>query len=125
MEILAGDVDLGGLIVQRVGRIQLGEVLCADVEGGRAGAVDRSDEDGDVLMVGQVGGGAHGEDAGELDAQIVPVADLIAHLDLDGVAGAGAAAAQHGSSAQSGGGSAGALEEGAAGNLIGHGCVPP
>ena len=94
-------------------------------QGGRAGAVDRSDEDGDVLMVGQVGGGAHGEDAGELDAQIVPVADLIAHLDFDGVAGAGAAAAQHGSSAQSGGGSAGALEEGAAGNFIGHGCVPP
>ena len=60
-----------------------------------------------------------------VDAQIVPVADLVAHLDFDGVAGAGAAAAQHGSSAQSCCGGTGTLEEGAAGNFIGHGCVPP
>ena len=32
------------------------------------------------------------KDAGELDAQIVPVADLVADLDFDGVAGAGTAA---------------------------------
>ena len=31
-------------------------------------------------MVGQVGGVGHGKDAGELDAQIVPVADLVACL---------------------------------------------
>ena len=76
-------------------------------------------------MIGQVGGVGHGKDAGELDAQIVPVADLVADLDFDGVAGAGAAAAQHGSSAQSCCGGTGTLEEGAAGNFIGHGCVPP
>ena len=75
--------------------------------------------------IGQVGGVGHGKDAGELDAQIVPVADLVADLDFDGVTGAGTAAAQHGSSAQSCCGGTGTLEEGAAGNFIGHGCVPP
>ena len=37
------------------------------------------------VKVGSVG---HGKDTGELDTQIVPVADLVADLDFDGVAGA-------------------------------------
>ena len=59
--------------------------------------------------------------AGQLDAQIVPVADLIADFDLDRSIGAGLAAAQQSSRAQSGGRSTGALEERTAGNFIGHG----
>ena len=92
---------------------------------GSAGAVHSGDEHSDILVVGQVGSVGHGKDTGELDTQIVPVADLVADLDFDGVAGAGTAAAQHGSSAQSCCGGTGTLEEGAAGNFIGHGCVPP
>ena len=101
------------------------DVLGTDGHGIGLGAVDGGDQNGNVLAAGHIGRVGQREDAGELDAQIVPVADLVADLDFDGVAGAGTAAAQHGSSAQSGGGSAGALEEGAAGNFIGHGCVPP
>ena len=100
VEVLTGDIELGSLIVQRIGGIQFGEVLCADLKRGSTGAVHSGDEHSDVLVVGQVGSVGHGKDTGELDTQIVPVADLVADLDFDGVTGAGTAAAQHGSSAR-------------------------
>ena len=55
MEVLTGDIELGSLIIQRIGGIQFGEVLCADVEGSRAGAVHSGDEHSDILVIGQVG----------------------------------------------------------------------
>ena len=86
VEILAGNVDLGGLIVQRVGRIQLGKVLCADVEGLVLGAVDHSDQHSDIFITLLCGSGIDAEQAGQHHAKAVPVADLIADLDLDGYA---------------------------------------
>ena len=106
--------------IQRIGLADLQNVLCADGKGVAAGTVCRGDQHGNVLIALGIGGACQSKDAGQLDRQIVPVADLIADLDLDGRVIAGLAAAQHSSSAQSSGRSTGDLEEGAAGNLVRH-----
>ncbi len=85
--------------IQRICLADLQNVLCADGKGVAAGTVRRGDQHGNVLIALGIGGTCQSKDAGELDAQIVPVADLVADLDFDGRVIAGLAAAQHSSSA--------------------------
>ena len=113
--------SLGGIGIQRVSGVDLCNVGGTDVERDAGRAVDGGDQHSHILMARDIGGGSQGENAGQLDAQIVPVADLIADFDLDRSIGAGLAAAQQSGRAQSGGRSTGALEERTAGNFIGHG----
>ena len=120
-------VEIGGSVgglellgVQRVSGIDLKDVLGTDGHGIGLGAVDGGDQNGNVLAAGHIGRVGQREDAGELDGQIVPVADLITDLDFHRIAAGRLAAAQHGSGAQCECRSAGDLQEGAAGDLVRH-----
>ena len=97
--------------------VDLGQILCADVEGLVLGAVDHGDQNSNVFVTGLCRYGINVEQAGQLNAKAVPVADLITDLDIhDGGAAILLAAAQQACCAQSSNGCAGALEEGTAGN---------
>ena len=110
----------------RVSCVDLGQILCADVEGLVLGAVDHGDQNSNVFVTGLCRCGINVEQAGQLNAKAVPVADLITDLDIhDGGAAVLLAAAQQACCAQSSNGCAGALEEGTAGNGVGHKINPP
>ena len=101
------------------------DVLGTDGHGIGLGAIDGGDQNGNVLAAWHIGRVGQREDAGELDGQIVPVADLITDLDFHRIAAGRLAAAQHGSGAQCECRSAGDLQEGAAGDLVRHKKLPP
>ena len=121
MEVRSRVGSLGGIGIQRVSGVDLCNVGGTDVERDAGRAVDGGDQHSHILMARDIGGGSQGKNAGQLNTQVVPVADLIADFDLDRSIGAGLAAAQQSGRAQSGGRSTGALEERTAGNFIGHG----
>ena len=91
--------SLGGIGIQRVSGVDLYNVGGTDVERDAGRAVDGGDQHSHILMARDIGGGSQGKNAGQLDAQVVPVADLIADFDLDRSIGAGLAAAQQSSRA--------------------------
>ena len=100
----------------RVSCVDLGQILCADVEGLVLGAVDHSDQHSDIFITLLCGSGIDAEQAGQHHAKAIPVADLIADLDIhDGVTATLLAAAQQACCTQSNSGCAGALEERTAG----------
>ena len=119
MEVGGGVGGAGSLIGQGIGGVDLRDVLCADGHAVGLGAVDSRDQNGDILVASHIGCIGQREDAGQLDAQVVPVADLIADLHLDRAAGR-LAAAQHGCGTQCKRRNAGDLQKSAAGNLVRH-----
>ena len=65
-----------------ISSIDLGQILCADVEGLVLGAVDHGDQNSNVFVTGLCRCGINVEQAGQLNAKAVPVADLITDLDI-------------------------------------------
>ena len=105
----------------RVGGVDGVHILCADGEGLILGAVHHGDQNCQIFITLLLGSGVNAEQAGELNTQTVPVADLIADLDgNDGGAAVLLAAGQHAGCAQSHHRSTGTLQKSAAGNAVGH-----